>query len=357
MFSTSINIPFSIKLIDRKNEEIEKLENIIMELGQRNDSDEIEIKIMIAQKMDELEGLRFTKNGFEEDLRIGNFLFPLGDKFKKYQFSKKLEVWDEAKIPLECYDFSVSKDTGNSLFEEPHKGSFFKFRLEPQTPEECQQYYDWFTRNLKIKYPKLYDFETLKTDFFAQIKGNPYKLEFAKKKLADHKLVVNNLVEKSGKLMEGFKVGFQSVFENEEIDFTKIKFNIWIYSIADIQKGIIYAHFIKFLEQKIKELERDETWQNHDETEITPSEIQQCVVWLHSIGVIDFIREKHKVESSTTIAKILAQGMTKPDGLRNELWDTIRKAIDRISDDSTLQGKYDSFINATCHKLKISRVK
>lgn len=98
-----------------------------------------------------------------------------------------------------------------------------------------------------------------------------------------------------------------------------------------------------------REIEYHSSIDYETEIEIIPEEIQQRIAWLYSIGIIDYIKEKHKTHSPSTIGKILSKGT----GVK---WNTIKKTIERIESENLLE-KYSDYINNTCQQLKIQRVK
>jgi hypothetical protein len=101
----------------------------------------------------------------------------------------------------------------------------------------------------------------------------------------------------------------------------------------------------------IEEKERFSKFEFVSDEEVIPTEIQQKICWLYAIGIIDYIKDKNKlnIQSPTTIGKILALGT----GIK---WDTIKKTIERIENDNLLD-RYSSYINAECLRLKITRLK
>lgn len=114
----------------------------------------------------------------------------------------------------------------------------------------------------------------------------------------------------------------------------------------------------KYVDNKLIELrEQRNKLPIFEETEEVIEDIQQQIAWLIAIGVVKYLNEHTRNYSPTTTAKILSKGMSKPDEMKNDLWDNIRKALERYNKRPELFLKYDNSINANCKKYGIERIK
>lgn len=104
---------------------------------------------------------------------------------------------------------------------------------------------------------------------------------------------------------------------------------------------------LEFYERQLTILNRDYGLGVDDEI---LEEAQERTVWLYELGVLKFLEEKHNVNSTGTISRIICKGM----GCTSE---SVRKALERIKEpNSTLLEKNNGYINSEFKRLKIDRM-
>ncbi len=333
MFLTKINFQFI-------STQIKLFEISIIEDSTEKEKKEIALKI----------------NDLKEKDIVGKKILAEKRNFDKLSYPEKISFWDNLGLDFGCGKYEIFKTR-----EDEKKEKSISICNLPQLNEERKIYFDWFKKNLEITQPLVYDLEKIKENYFKKIKGNPQAVNFTKTQLAIYNTQKEdefNISERSTfmKRHNGYKLGFKSILYNEEVDIEEHPFAIG--DIWRILRGTINAQITPFLEEQliILEEEKKKPKKEIEEIEEVTGIIQQRVAWLNAIGVIDFLKEKNKIQSSTTIAKILSKGIGKPENMKGELWDAIRKAIDRIEKENLL-AKYNNYIDNTCQQLKIDRIK
>ena len=116
------------------------------------------------------------------------------------------------------------------------------------------------------------------------------------------------------------------------------------YVILPQGKGLLSENRVSFIKSWLEEKRN-----TNDQVEIVPDELQQRIAWLYAIGIIEYLGNHMNNHSSSSIGKVLAKGIGGKS-------DSIRKSIDRLRNENLLS-QYEDYINETCQKLKIQKVK
>lgn len=287
--------------------------------------------------------------GKKQGLIILQKLQKLKPKFDKLSYSDKLKFWEENDLGI------LENTTHFTNKNEPKPENYIS--ILPNTKEEARVLFNWRAKFITDEWqPKLYDIEKIKENYFEKIKDNIQAIRYTQTQLDKYKKNYKDFYEKeSGHAnrwtTKPYMKGFDSVVNNTEIDIDLDARELLYDGVSYILQGVRDAILIPFFEEQllILEEEKKKPKEKVEELEIIPDEIQQRIAWLYSIGIIDYIKEKHKIHSPSTIGKILSKGT----GVK---WNTIKKTIERIESENLLE-KYSDYINNTCQQLKITRVK
>ena len=272
-------------------------------------------------------------------LKFCDLLLLKEKEFNSLSYPVKLKFWEDNEMDYRYIRYNIWKTKRSKVVT---------ISIFPRDLEEQKNYFKWYRSHLEEDRPQKFSIKRVKEDYFFKIKDNPQAIRYTKDLINKYKTAEAGLY----KTYSLFRIGFDSVVNNDGIDMKEVFKKPVLAFIDIVLEGIIYAEFVPFLEEQLailKEEKKKKPKIENEEIEVVPDEIQQRVAWLYAIGVIDYLKEKNKNYSSSNIGNIISKGI-------GEKSDTIRKTIDRIETEDLLE-KFNDWINQTCQKLKIKRVK
>lgn len=173
------------------------------------------------------------------------------------------------------------------------------------------------------------------------------------------------------------KIWFKTEYENRLTQFLKSSIDDTLESqhefeleCIDREIGYVYSTYLK---TPIKHKEPDNLlianrifvkWLEDRKTNLTASKIDlpldvldnytKRIAWFTAIGVVDFIGDQIKTQSSRSIARVLALGMLDKNGDSLKP-DTVKTLIDRMRNPENLKS-HNTWIDSHCQKNKIDRI-
>jgi len=270
-------------------------------------------------------------------------------KFDKLAYPEKLKfLEDNFYLPAYCTTYFLSGDE-NRINPENQLSVF------PNTESEYNAYFDYCFSYFKKNEPLRFDIEKMKANYFQIIDESANPVIYTQTVLSTYTMLHNGFSEVQevtntpsvNAYMEGYNNVIYNPGKHIGIDVIKSFFKSDFFEF--LLSGMIAAKFIPFLEEQSIILEEKRKKIIIEESEIIPKEIQQRIAWLYAIGVIDYLRLKYEIQSSSTIGRILSKGIGIPEN-------TIKKTIMKIEKENLLE-KYRDYIAESCNTLKIVRVK
>ncbi len=305
----------------------------------------------------------------EELLEIGRKILGKEEEFNLLPYSKKLEFWDSNGLNSEIEFYNVV-ESGNQ--DEIKNGIYNgeKFSISPKTPEEQKLQFEWFCNYLKNKYWFGFNIDRMKERHHAVLNESPDPVLYVQNELERLQRITDLRfanAEKDYKRYFGLNITtvYQSYKRANESEVKRLDLEIYssegLTHFEQLLAGKVDAHYIPFLKNELKRLEENKQpiAPIIEESEEVTNKIQEKIVWLHKTGVIDAIKSLYNAElqSNTTLAKFLSYGMTRPEEMRGELWDSIKKALERIDENKDkLYLRHKEYIDEKLKGLRMNKV-
>jgi hypothetical protein len=136
-------------------------------------------------------------------------------------------------------------------------------------------------------------------------------------------------------IIEDFGINIDTLIKETKIGISK--------KDVDLIKSINIDYF----KPEVDSLNIDKILKLNTEEQLVINEDQEKIIWLYSLGVIQYLESKFKTASPSTLGSILEIGV----GVKKN---TIKKTIERIRDDNSLLKKKREFIEDHKKRLRLS---